>query len=313
MILSILIPTYNRSEFLIRNLELLFKYLETLHLNKDIEIIVSNNCSLDNTDEAIKGFVKKNPICKINYYRQVENIGLQANALFVLEKSHSEYIMYLGDDDFIDFGYLQGVLEHIRNNKDTFSIIPDFYPIDLEGTRLGLSRDNGFPNQTFIVGILNCFSNSYRGHQLSGLVLKREGLLREYLTKKVNNIYPFIFFVSYNCLRGNTYHFTQFPVRVTQPSQDLKDWTYGEDGLFNDIFDNYKKLPINFLKKTMLQLYFYKKQPGRLWQYKEISNKSFFKCFFNILLSRNSTFLFKILFPFEVLWFYLLDKVKKHN
>lgn len=311
MILSILIPTYNRSEFLIKNIELLFEYVEKLPINNEVEIIVSNNCSPDNTDDVLKGFIEKKPNFNIKYFQQSKNIGLQANALFVLDKSDAEYVMYLGDDDFIDFEYLEGVLEHIYHNNETFTIIPSFYPIDVSGKRLGLGRDNGFSSQIFSAGILNCFINSYRGHQLSGLVLKREGLLKEYLNKKVNNIYPFIFFVSYNCLRGNTYHFTQYPVRVTQPGQDAKDWTYGEDGLFNEIFDNYDKLEINSFQKTKLQLKFYKIQSWRLWSYEKMGAKALRNAFLKIWLSQNGTLLFKFVFPIQVARLKLYQELRK--
>jgi hypothetical protein len=66
----------------------------------------------------------------------------------------------------------------------------------------------------------------------------------------------------------------------------------------NEIFDNYKKLPLSSWQKTKLQLNHYRKQSWRLWKYRSQNNKTFFKAFINIWLSQNSTFGFKLIFPF---------------
>src|SRR5690606_4036196 len=120
----------------------------------------------------------------------------------------------------------------------TFCIIPSIEVIDAEGAFLKKGRDSRLPNSFHKKGFRNCLTHSWRGHQLSGVVLKRIGLYGSYIDRNVGNIYPFIYFVSFNCLYGNTFHFTQYPVMVTVPGQQNKDWTYGKDGLLNDIFDN---------------------------------------------------------------------------
>ena len=50
MILSILIPTYNRSKFLEKNLQILNQHIHKIDVNNTIEIVVSNNGSPVNTD-----------------------------------------------------------------------------------------------------------------------------------------------------------------------------------------------------------------------------------------------------------------------
>lgn len=311
MILSILIPTYNRSFFLIKNLDLLVSLINQSAFKEQIEVIVSNNCSPDDTDSVVKKYIEENPSFKLHYFKQANNIGLEKNALFVLEQSKAEYVMYLGDDDFISFEYLEGVLKHVSSYKKTTVIIPSFYNIDLSGARLGLGRDHNFPNKIFGKGFQNCLINSHRGHQMSGLVFKQDGLFKEYIEKEVQNIYLFIYFVAYNCLNGDAYHFPQFPVRVTKPIQQSKDWTYGEDGLLNNVFNNYFKLELTKIQITKLQLSFYKIQPWRLWDYKKISYKKFIKAFVKIWLATNGTFLFKITFPLQVILLKLETELKR--
>jgi glycosyltransferase involved in cell wall biosynthesis len=304
--LSILIPTFNRAPFLLKNLEMLAGYIRKGNLQKDVEIVVSNNQSTDKTDEKVKQFQNQNTDIQFQYYTQNKNIGLEKNALFVLKEAKGEYVMYLGDDDYIEFNYLKECFSYI-NDTSIHCIIPAIKPIDEKGNILSGGRDLNLPTKKFEAGYKNCLTNAYRGHQLSGLVLKRNKLHSSYLNSNVNNIYPFIFFVSLSCLYGATIHLTKFPTKVTSVPQHKKDWDYGEDGLINDIFDNYKKLPVTYWQKTKLQLYHYCRQTDRLWGYHQ-TNKLFFRVFINIWLSKNSTFGFKIVFP-VIVFFQILKAI----
>nr|WP_298994247.1 glycosyltransferase [uncultured Polaribacter sp.] len=310
MKLSILIPTYNRAEFLIKNLNILASFIkDTNHLNL-IEIVIGNNRSTDNTDNLVNKFILDNELININYFLNKNNIGLEKNALTVLDKANSKFVMYLGDDDYLDFGYFEKILHSLDNISNLSCIIPNYIPITKEGAILGNGRDD---NETTVIsnkGFLNCLNNSWRGHQLSGLVFKREGLLEAYKKHNISNIYPFIFFVSYSCLNGKTLHIIEYPVQVTQPGQENKNWGYGNDGLITEIFDNYIKLPINNYKKTRLQLRQYNKQSWRLRMYYHKNKKDFLNAFFNIWLNKNGTFLFKILFPIYIFYIFLYFKIK---
>lgn len=308
--ISILIPTYNRSKFLIKNLERLSNYLKKGSLSENVEIVISNNSSNDNTHDILEDYIKKNPDILIQYFLQSENIGLEKNALFVLEKAKGLYVMYLGDDDYIEFDYLLNVYNNLTRNYKIFSIVPNYVPIDLNENILGESRDCNIETKLFKKGFINCVSNSWRAHQLSGLVLKREDLLYQYINCCVKNIYPFIFLLGYSCLRGDTLHITEFPVKVTQPGQQNKDWGYGKDGLFNEIFDNYKKLPINYFQCSFIQLYHFIKQDWRIFMYKSKGFKPFLSAFINIMFSKNSTFIFKIVFPFLIFLIMIRLKIK---
>ena len=222
--------------------------------------------------------------------------------------------MYLGDDDYIEFDYLRRVLEIIKGVRSVSAIFPAFIPISPNGEKLLGGRDLHEPSKYYKKGFKNCLLNSNKGHQLSGLVFKRKGLLNSYVENKVQNIYPFIYFSAYSCINGDSYHLTDYPILVTQPGQENKDWNYGNDGLLNEIFDNYNKLQVNYLKKSLLQYYFFDKQRWRLFRYLRIGNKVFNKAFKSILFSENSTYAFRFLFLLRVLFTYskikLLQKPK---
>lgn len=309
--LTICIPTYNRSSYLLKNLNLLNEYIKKGNYLEEIEIVISDNNSSDTTSMDLSNFTKKNPSLSIRYFKQPINIGLEKNALFVLKEAKGTYIMFLGDDDFIEYEYLSESLNIIKRNNQISAVIPNNVPIDINGVQIGTGRDDAFSSALSKKGFSNCLKNSWRGHQLSGLILKRNNLYEAYIQQKVGNIYLFIFFVAYSCLKGDTFHLTDYSVKVTDPGQEKKDWNYGKDGLVNEVFDNYNKLPISYFKKTILQLHLYYIQRWRLWKYLEIGYLPLFKAFIFIWSSKNSTFLFKIIFPFEVVGLLIGSKFKQ--
>lgn len=293
-LLSILIPTYNRDEFLLKNLNILYEIIKKANLLDSITIILSNNSSTDNTADIIKSF-KDGHDARINIFEQENNIGLKANALFVLSKSEDEYVMYLGDDDYISYDYLVECINIISNNKSVYAIIPNYIPFSVSGELLGPARDEIKPIRFYKKGFSASLKNSYKGHQLSGLVLKREGLLDSYIKYNVDNIYLFIYFIAIWGLHGDIFHISNLPVHVTQPVKK-KDWGYGDDGLMNEILDNFKKLPVSYFKRYLLESKFFIVAYWRFTMYRQLGIKAFFNAFVNIAFAKNATFLFSITF-----------------
>lgn len=293
--LSILIPTYNRSEFLLKNLNVLHDIIKRSGFSDEITIIISNNGSPDNTQEMIESFSQTHDIT-IRAFEQKENLGVKANVLFLLAQSNDEYIMFMGDDDYISYDYLVECVDIIRKDKSTYVIIPNFIPVSVNDEVLGPPRDKLEEAQSFKPGFKTLMKNSFKGHQLSGLTLKRAGLREVYLKNKVDNLYQFIYFTSIWCLKGTVYCVSNPPVRVTQPVKK-KDWSYGEDGAINEIFDNYKKLPVSYFKRFLLELYFMHINAIRLSMYKTLGTKVYLKAFYKITFAKNATILFSTIFP----------------
>jgi len=64
----------------------------------EIEIIVSDNCSTDNTRELVREFRD----ARIRYFRHDFNIGANNNFNFCLRQARGRYFLLLQDDDLID-------------------------------------------------------------------------------------------------------------------------------------------------------------------------------------------------------------------
>ena len=118
--LTIAIPTYNRLE----KLKICLKRLMEQKKIEQIEIIVSDNASTDGTGEYMTELVKKAE--NIHYYRNTENVGPDKNFLNCFEKAVGEYVLLLGDDDFM----LPMAVEHLL---DTLEKKPVFLHLNTSG------------------------------------------------------------------------------------------------------------------------------------------------------------------------------------
>lgn len=107
-LLSICIPTYNRSEVLDETLNKLFSHPE-FDANK-IEVIVSDNCSTDNTAEV----VSKYPL--VRYYCNSENVK-DRNFSIVLGYATGSYIRLFNDTLSFKEGALKTMLNRIETHK----------------------------------------------------------------------------------------------------------------------------------------------------------------------------------------------------
>lgn len=114
-LLSMCIPTYNGGDKLEICLDKLFTSIAG---NMDVEVIVSDNCSTDNTQEIIEKY-KANSCFR--YYRNDTNIGFNGNLLLLIEKyAQGKYCWVIGDDDFLDFDAISIVLGVLTNIQPAF-------------------------------------------------------------------------------------------------------------------------------------------------------------------------------------------------
>lgn len=249
-VLTICIPTYNRADCLKYNLDLLNRYIN-IELSKKIEIIISNNGSNDNTDTIVLEHPINNRI-RIIYNKFKENKGLIYNFSFVINRVETDWLMLLGDDDYLHEDYLSNVIKEIQNSPSLSCIIPNFIGVTPEGKET-CNRDPKGVRTYFKKGFDSCLQNSWKAHQMSGLVFRKTPAFDELKKQSINNLYPQIFLIAYSCLHGDCLYLPEYSTKVTQISQSNKDWNYGDDGLINDICQNYKKIGISQIQRGKLE------------------------------------------------------------
>ena len=107
MKLTIAIPTYNREKTLARTLD----SVERQSLD-DVNILVLDNASSDRTEEIVKYYIEK--YGNVQYKRNEENIGADANFLNCYREATSEYIYILSSDDVLVEGAVETILKKIE-------------------------------------------------------------------------------------------------------------------------------------------------------------------------------------------------------
>lgn len=111
--LSICIPTYNRRKFLERSINALLP-----QLTDDVEVLISNNCSPDDTDEYCKTLDSR-----ITYHKQPENIGPDGNFLWLMDNAKGKYIILLSDDDYFEDGAVSRLINFLDGKEIGLAII----------------------------------------------------------------------------------------------------------------------------------------------------------------------------------------------
>jgi len=106
-LVSIGIPTYNRAASG-RLKEVIERSLRQTYQN--IEVIVSDNCSADNTSEIVNSF--SDP--RLQYVRQESNIGANNNFNFCLDQAKGKYFLLLHDDDSIDPDFISTCITSLQ-------------------------------------------------------------------------------------------------------------------------------------------------------------------------------------------------------
>ncbi|WGT40580.1 glycosyltransferase family 2 protein [Lysinibacillus sp. 1 U-2021] len=112
--LSICIPTYNRAQILKNTL------LNVLDcIDDDIEIVVSDNNSEDNTYSVIKDL--KDP--RIKYFKNQENIGAVRNIVRVLERAKGKFSLLISDEDIICISTISTIKKIIDDTPNISAIL----------------------------------------------------------------------------------------------------------------------------------------------------------------------------------------------
>ena len=101
-VLTFAIPTYNGAEFLSGAIDSIVKEAAAEKF-KDIEVLVSDNCSTDGTREIAEKYQAEYP-GTVRYRRNEENIGYDRNVDLAVREAKGEYVWLIGDDDYLSPG-----------------------------------------------------------------------------------------------------------------------------------------------------------------------------------------------------------------
>ena len=119
-LVTIVIPTYNRVVMTKRLLQSIYS-----SSYKNIEVIVIDDCSTDNTSKILTQQFKKKERFKI--YRNKKNLFSAASRNIGLKKALGKYILFIDDDNVVDKNMIKNLVEEIEKDKQIGEIGPVNY------------------------------------------------------------------------------------------------------------------------------------------------------------------------------------------
>jgi len=120
-LVSVIVTTYDRQSYLKQALE-----SATRQTYRNIEIIVSDNCSPENPQALVESF--QDP--RIQFWRNATNIGSFANAMSAFKKARGKYVTILMDDDLWEEDFLEKLVLPLEENPDLAVAFCDHYIIN---------------------------------------------------------------------------------------------------------------------------------------------------------------------------------------
>lgn len=115
---SIIVPIYNAENYLDKCIESLLNQTK-----KEIEIILINDGSTDNSEKIIKSYKDK----RIKYFKN-ENQGIGKTRNFGIEKATGKYIMFVDSDDYIDKNMAKLMFDKAFSNSLDM-VVCDYYKV----------------------------------------------------------------------------------------------------------------------------------------------------------------------------------------
>ena len=114
--ISIIVPIYNAEKYLNKCIDSIINQSK-----KELEIILINDGSTDNSENIIKKYDDK----RIKYFKN-KNQGIGKTRNFGIEKVTGKYIMFLDSDDFLELNACEKMFEKAEKDKLDI-VICDYY------------------------------------------------------------------------------------------------------------------------------------------------------------------------------------------
>lgn len=250
--ISVIVPVYNTEQYLKRCLD------SIINQNfQDIEIIIVNDSSTDNSLEIINEYLKQdNRIILIN---KEKNEGLSAARNSGIEIAKGEYILHIDSDDWIEQNYFKEMYKFTIKNKADI-VISDYYEdYDNKNIRYIQGQKEIYDIQiNKFKAIENIFL--FRGStSVWNKLIKTELYKKNEITHPQGislgedlAVVPKLLYYSEKIIKLNKayYHYIQNPLSITKKYNKNKIYEIYEVLKINEKFFQDKKtdLPIDLLK-----------------------------------------------------------------
>ncbi|MDZ8185441.1 MAG: glycosyltransferase family 2 protein [Nostoc sp. ChiSLP02] len=192
-LLTIAIPTYNRAQLLDKQLTWLAQAIKGFE--DECEILVSDNCSTDNTQEVVQKWQKILSILTFKSNKNSKNLGVVKNIMYCLNSTTTKYVWTIGDDDPIQDRAVAYVINKLRQHENLSLLFLNFsgrnqitgepvHPPTIVGNRwFDIDSEDGNGNGKAIFE--HCFSKS-----VGAVIFLTATVYRTDLVKRALQIWP---------------------------------------------------------------------------------------------------------------------------
>lgn len=112
-LVSVVIPTYNNARYIGRTIDSIIT-----QTYKNIEIIIYDNASTDNTKDIVASYKDE----RIKYYRNGKTVCALANWNICVKKASADFVAIYHSDDIYEPTIVEKELEFLLNNQETGAV-----------------------------------------------------------------------------------------------------------------------------------------------------------------------------------------------
>ena len=128
-LVSVIMPSFNTAGFIERSIESVLK-----QTHNNLELIIVDDCSTDNTDDVIRPLLNDK---RIKYIKNTENSGAAVSRNRAIAAAKGKWIAFLDSDDIWEKDKLEKQIKFMTENNYHFSYTA-YCEIDTEDKPLGV-------------------------------------------------------------------------------------------------------------------------------------------------------------------------------
>lgn len=166
-----------------RLLRTLAEQIQSLKLENEIEICISDDCSAEKPDQLVRGIQIDYPQIRITYRRNEKNMGMDSNFYSSVMMAQGEYAWIIGNDDLPTdqaFSVFMSIIQE-ETYRDVDFIVTPFDCFDYDG----MFRETNYPFGSQIKeNLLFDTADKIQCHQLI-MSVKRNGALFDFLSNVI--------------------------------------------------------------------------------------------------------------------------------
>ena len=240
ILLSVLIPTYNRPESLIKSVN------SCISNDERVEILVNSN----GPQKELDYLTDLNKYLKYSYFK--ENRGFHNNLKFLLKKAKGKFSLILSDEDCLNTKYLEDLLNWLLINSNISIGFCDI--VNEDGTYYFKSKSESITFNYFR------FVSPYVHTYISGYIINNKYLdyveIDKLLINNQANAYPHVI-LKYHLLKKNSGKF--FSKKIITRGEEVKTggdaYSQSNDFLNFKIYGSYaRSLQYLYLKEQFSKL-----------------------------------------------------------